>query len=402
MRRIWSMARAAFAIQTEMFTSPFSCPVAHTPIVALHRETESPIERSLAMGSHGAVTVAKSIVIAALAGSVLLLSGCGLIQWFVDAIENIAGRKTVEVRIPGERYLEFDKKDDGDRYVSSDGYLCVVHDPGCGVRGNDGTDKFFTVDKSALPLLVKRVRTDFTPHWPSGLGQGSSGSTGGYGSYGMKLLDQPPSAADPIGVEWNNTCVGDFNSKKLYYSISFVVSMPEGYDMGEPTFELSKTSPCVPPEVTKFEADPSDYIPIGDSTTLVWEIANCGTNCNVSLEAHEGLGYSDLAFKKNGLPSSSTLEVTPSQTNTRYTLVAKGEVWSDSRTVEVAWQPAQPSCPNCGVYFFMVTSATINPCFTEAVYAPEEASGQAILEGKHGKGYSVEPISEQEYYDGCE
>jgi len=46
-------------------------------------------------------------------------------------------------RISGIHFLDFDSKDSGDHFYENNGFLLAVHDPGCGIKGNDGKDRFF-------------------------------------------------------------------------------------------------------------------------------------------------------------------------------------------------------------------------------------------------------------------
>jgi hypothetical protein len=51
--------------------------------------------------------------------------------------------KTTIIQISGRNYFRLDKKDKMDRYMEiENNYLLVVHDPGCGVKGNEGNDYF--------------------------------------------------------------------------------------------------------------------------------------------------------------------------------------------------------------------------------------------------------------------
>jgi hypothetical protein len=168
---------------------------------------------------------------------------------------------------------------------------------------------------------------------------------------------------------------------------------------------LHKFVPAAPvlpppaPKITLFKATPTDYISIGSSTSLVWNISNCSSECAIVLEAHNGLGYSNLEFKWNGLPVSGNRQVTPTQTNTRYTLTATGSGY-DSKSVDVAWAQGQ-QCTNCSFYYFRMTSATsVTPCFTLAIYAKDASTAKAMAESQNG-GFTATAISQQEYLNGC-
>jgi hypothetical protein len=153
----------------------------------------------------------------------------------------------VEVRIAGQRYAKISRPDSKDGSTINSGYQCVVHDPGCGWWGNDGVDRYFS--ESVLPATAKLVGApQFVQYWPIGINSDNAGGAGinSEGSYYAHL-----NVSDPGGpsVKWNNTCQLSFAGKRLYYSISFIVSMPKGTDLGEQTFDPTSQpiSPCLPP-----------------------------------------------------------------------------------------------------------------------------------------------------------
>lgn len=153
--------------------------------------------------------------------------------------------------------------------------------------------------------------------------------------------------------------------------------------------------------IVTFQASPSDYIKVGESTTLVWNIANCLTACSVGIEARHGLNYADLAWKKTGLPTNSSLKVTPSQTNTRYTLTASNPSGSAQKRVDVALYQAPGVCTTCGWYFFKVQGQPPSSfCSTIAMFGQDATSAKTLVE-QQNQGYSVTSITEQQYYDGC-
>jgi hypothetical protein len=179
--------------------------------------------------------------------------------------------KLVVKRISGIHYINFSKPDAGDSYSENNGYLCVTHNPGCGWWGNNGSDKFFNADVP-LPPLCTIVGTSFTQFWPNGVASsGAPGGLGGWGSYGAHLNTGSSDGSAPYVVSWNNACQGDFGGKNLYYHISFLVSMPEGTDMGEPVFDQTPDDPavCLPQgySTQAQNATPPTVIPSGFAGT---------------------------------------------------------------------------------------------------------------------------------------
>jgi hypothetical protein len=154
---------------------------------------------------------------------------------------------TVVVRIAGTAYANISKPDSGDSATSNNGYQCLRHDPGCGWWGNSGTDKYFS--QNALPAGATLLGTPaFTPYWPLGIDSGNQGAWTWLNSSGSYYAHIDASDQAHPSVKWNNTCWGPFSGKDLYYSISFLVSMPKGTNLGEPTFEPTSqlSSPCLP------------------------------------------------------------------------------------------------------------------------------------------------------------
>ncbi len=80
------------------------------------------------------------------------------------ASTNVVFEKSVLKRISGESCFQLDKKDERDTSIAKDGFLYVLHDPGCGIIGNDGNDKFF--DKSRLPVWCKLQSAQLKQFWP--------------------------------------------------------------------------------------------------------------------------------------------------------------------------------------------------------------------------------------------
>ncbi|MEP7074546.1 MAG: hypothetical protein ABI878_01945 [Acidobacteriota bacterium] len=171
--------------------------------------------------------------------------GCAkeIIKW----AEAIGGLTYVHKRISGKQYLSFASGDSKDAYSSKNGYMCVVHNPGCGwflSSGNNGGDKFFG-DGKDLPPGVKVEGAYFHQYWPVGITADPGGNIFGTGSYGSEISG---GGSYPYTVNWKNTCWQDYGGKNLNYTVSFIVSMPEGTDLGEETFDdgPSTSDSCLP------------------------------------------------------------------------------------------------------------------------------------------------------------
>jgi hypothetical protein len=192
--------------------------------------------------TNGYSTIFRTAVLSCVVAVALSLQGCATIgDFIVKVFEKIGGTPTDHVRISGMNHFLLDKKDARDGNDIHDGYMCVVHDPGCGVIGNDGVDRFFSEEK-ALPLLAKIEKVEYEPFWPDGLGKGTGGGVGP-GSYGQGMNGWPSSGPQPVLIDWNNTCTNSYGGRKIYYSVSFIVSVPRGTDLGEPGFD-----PALQPE----------------------------------------------------------------------------------------------------------------------------------------------------------
>jgi len=179
----------------------------------------------------------------------LVLVGVGCDKACQDAIvQGVVGIASIKlhlVRIAGSQFIDLAKADSGDGYVAQGGYLCVTHNPGCGWIGNSGTDQFFSAAKP-LPLLSTVVAVYFDQLWPIGINSASGGGTiGGWGSYGASVTGSPSSG---YHVSWKNACQGDFGGKNLYYRISFVLSVPEGTDLGAEMVDQTATAVGCRPE----------------------------------------------------------------------------------------------------------------------------------------------------------
>lgn len=250
-------------------------------------------------------------------------------------------------------YIEFDKKDSGDGFTNKDGFLCVIHNPGCGITGNNGEDKFFSLNKQ-LPATAKLEKVEFTPFWPAGLGPGSGGTIGGWGSFGMQQKGGPTDPSQTVLVDWNNACQGTFAGRNLDYSVSFIVSVPHGMDLGEQTFDPAQQteSSC------KFDGTTTDTetpkTPGVNSSGLSGTVRICnagidGTNGTLHLEgalttAVSGAQGTDKMKEDIPLqfqPSGSAGSVTPFSTQQIY----KQGTWQITSAKVVGLTGAYPNLP---------------------------------------------------------
>ncbi len=169
-----------------------------------------------------------------------------------EASTTVVFEKMLLRRIAGNSYLEFAQEDPQDHYKANAGFLYVTHNPGCGVSGNNGDDKFFTPQHD-LPFWATLDHVEFEQFWPK---QRQSSSCGigywfGAGSYltNMKFLNFPnyKLAKDPrVTIHWENACCGDYSGKNIEYVASFIVKVPEGLvnagqSLGEPMFDPNLT-----------------------------------------------------------------------------------------------------------------------------------------------------------------
>lgn len=170
----------------------------------------------------------------------------------VKDIVTLSQLKIVEKRIAGGGFIELDRPNGNDNLVSTNGFSCVYHNPGCGISGNSGVDKFF-FNKNPLPLFCKLVRVEFTPFWPKGIDPKSGiGGLFGWGTYQSTMKINIDGSVE---VDWNNACQGSFAGKDLFYQISFIITMPEGTDMGENVFDVATQVPqCAPSDYTSTPA----------------------------------------------------------------------------------------------------------------------------------------------------
>jgi hypothetical protein len=211
------------------------------------------------------------------------LSGCDFGQWILQVLDALGMAPRHEVRMAGGDFFTLDKKDGGDGTSVGDGYMCVVHNPGChwfASSGNDGTDKFF--QRQILPAGAEIVGVDFERIKPYGLPETHAGGVNGSGSYGATLLSGPRDGSVPIAIQWNNTCQDpNYGSKNVAYRISFRVSVINGIESELPdsTPDLTKAPPACASELTAPPPSPTGGCKSGELTpiTVGLEHTNAGS-----------------------------------------------------------------------------------------------------------------------------
>jgi hypothetical protein len=172
------------------------------------------------------------------------------------------------------------------------------------------------------------------------------------------------------------------------------------------TITVTYVTKPLPPQITTFETTPKDgYIPVGGSATLKWFVQDCDPDCNggtVTIQAHDGLNYKTLLSDFPNRPADGSMTVSPTRdTFTRYTLTARNAFGAVTAMKVIQLYLAPPPASG-NVYYFKMTNptSTVTPCFTMAIYAPDETTGALWAEQLNG-GYHPETISYAEYVAGC-
>ncbi len=144
---------------------------------------------------------------------------------------------TVQSRIAGSQYMHLDRPDSGDGASAYNGVLFVTHNPGCGIVGNDGLDRYFDLAGKSLPAGCNVEAIELAQFWPTQRGYDSPWSwLDDAGSYNTAEQDSG------YGIRWHNACTGAYGGKNLIYIISFIISRPSNVDLGEPEFDTVNAS----------------------------------------------------------------------------------------------------------------------------------------------------------------
>jgi hypothetical protein len=168
----------------------------------------------------------------------LTLSGCDFGRLITDALNAVGMASEKTVRISGETYFKLDKKDSKDGAYSQNGYLCVVHDPGCGdVTGEDGEDTFFLARQ--LPPLATLTAFRFEVVPPAGMA--ASYNPGPSGSFDTTLQPGIEDGSQPIRISWHNACWGPYANKPAVYRVTMDVRVKGNLDLIDQAFDPDET-----------------------------------------------------------------------------------------------------------------------------------------------------------------
>jgi hypothetical protein len=194
--------------------------------------------------------------------------------------------KNVIRRISGESYIQFAKENPQDKYETKDGgWLLVSHNPGCGVRGDNGDDTFFAdIHSSTLRFGCTLEGIEFKQFWPTERKPDDAGcSFWGGGSY----LTRVGRNGLKVTVHWENACCGRYDNKDIKYMISFLIGVPENLEnteaLGEPMFDPHQVpmSELLPPNgFSSNEQNPhtSPQTPQVYKMPLQWQASSAGGN----------------------------------------------------------------------------------------------------------------------------
>jgi hypothetical protein len=235
--------------------------------------------------------------------------------------------------------------------------------------------KSVSVGASAAP--------DFSGKVPDLLAILGSNGAGQPGSQPIELVQSPATSRFPVPASIQ-VSAENFNGQQT----SFVV-------IYNPFWRA--------PQIKSFVVNPN-YINIGAESKLEWVIGDCAAYCSVRIEGRDGITFSDLVEAHANLGASGSLAVRPMRsTLTQYTLAASNPNNSNATPMTATVQLAPPSAPQQGMvfYFRMENSgSTVTPCFTMAIYGPDQGTAKQWAESQNG-GYQATEISESQYSAGC-
>ena len=166
------------------------------------------------------------------------LAGCDLGKLIIDTLNALGRAQEKTVRISGEPYFMLTKGDPTDDAYAQNGYLCVVHYPGCGI-GEDGEDTFFLAQQ--LPLTATVEEFLFEPVPPAGQPANYLGPDPSPGSFGTRLQPGATNGSVPIRIRWQNACSGPYGGKAAVYRVSMKVKIKGNLDLGEVPVDLNQS-----------------------------------------------------------------------------------------------------------------------------------------------------------------
>src|SRR5215475_13584742 len=127
-----------------------------------------------------------------------------------------------------------------------------------------------------------------------------------------------------------------------------------------------------------------DYIPVGGSTSLNWQVSNCGYSCTLTLEGRNGLNYNTVFLNAKLTALSGSQSFPPADTFTKYTLTAtsSGGINKAEKIIQL-YGTGSPGCPNCSLFYFsMKPPSSIFSCSNIAVLAPNQDAAKKQAEAE--------------------
>jgi hypothetical protein len=160
--------------------------------------------------------------------------------------------------------------------------------------------------------------------------------------------------------------------------------------------------PVPPPTITMFTASSNGYVNMGTPVQLSWKVDQCNAPCNISLVGFDGFNYSHVQTpQKTGLANPSSLTVTTTDTQTKFTLSASGSNGNASpQSLVVTLAPNSSSCANCMWFYFKLTNpnSESRPCFTQAAWAKDEPTAESQV---RDPAYTVTRTDYDGFINGC-
>jgi hypothetical protein len=240
----------------------------------------------------------------------------------------------------------------------------------------------------------------------------NAGKQDGTAAHPYRTLPQALAAAAPGDTITIRTGVYTFQGGALVFNKAGSIRAENG--PVTIVWHNAQPAPSPGPNIASFTAAPNNgYIYVGTSATLTWSIDNCDVpnTCTVELFGQDGPNFQNLAPDPNSpsgvaswvnLPAKGLKAVAPTRsTETRYTLQARSLSSTDTKKKVITLYRPPPSDPGMYYYFKMTNpQSSVTPCFTLAIYAPNETTGKQLAEAQNG-GYAATKITYQEFVGGC-